>query len=293
MKYRYCFILNINSGFFREKKNIRFIEVELKKRFPDCLLIKSDSKQTTKVLIADHLQEYDVFVACGGDGTIQTVASQLLHKNKIMGVLPMGSGNDFAKLIHERTKDLASFYETLLTGKPVETDIIKVNNDQYCINTMGIGFDAHANKVAAKSSFNLGIFKYAIAAIITLFNIDKIQLELDINESDKQKLTTYLVVISNGKWEGGSFKISPQSIPNDGYFEILTSKVNSKIYLFKLLLKLLFGEPLNEFEIATISAKKAKLSIGDSIVGHIDGEVVEFQDNVDLEILPAAVKILM
>jgi len=88
------FVLNPTSGV----PPVNFIvskELELRKN--QLSYCKSMTKEDTGSLIKKSFNDYDVFIAAGGDGTVHTVAEQLVGSNKILGVLPIGSGNGFAK----------------------------------------------------------------------------------------------------------------------------------------------------------------------------------------------------
>ncbi len=71
----------------------------LKNSFKNCYIINTHSKEEAKLFLQNNLNSFDVFVACGGDGTIQLLAKELAYSDKILGILPCGSGNDFSKLL--------------------------------------------------------------------------------------------------------------------------------------------------------------------------------------------------
>ena len=88
------FILNPYAGIPPVKF---FISEELKRRKHELSLYKSLSIDESGTLIRQNFDKYDVFVAAGGDGTVHTIACQLAGTSKVLGVLPIGSGNGFAK----------------------------------------------------------------------------------------------------------------------------------------------------------------------------------------------------
>lgn len=97
---RSLFILNPNAGIVP----VNFIiSKELQRRKHDLSYFKSLSIDESGSHIKQSFDKYDIFVAAGGDGTVRSVASELVGSKKILGVLPMGSGNGFAKEFGFRT----------------------------------------------------------------------------------------------------------------------------------------------------------------------------------------------
>ncbi|MFO0045302.1 MAG: diacylglycerol/lipid kinase family protein, partial [Armatimonadota bacterium] len=88
----------------------------------------------------------DIVAAAGGDGTIGEVANGLIGTNTPLGVLPMGTGNDFARTIGINT-DLALAFQTLFHGTAKPVDLGKIENGGYFLNIAGCGYDA---EVAAR-----------------------------------------------------------------------------------------------------------------------------------------------
>ena len=87
------FIINPTAGV----QPVNFIvSKDLDRRKDDLSVCKSLTKESTGSLIRQYFDKHDIFIAAGGDGTVHTVANELVGSNKILGVLPLGSGNGFA-----------------------------------------------------------------------------------------------------------------------------------------------------------------------------------------------------
>ena len=113
------FILNPSAGV----PPVKFIITkELERRRNELLCFKSLSIHDSGTLIKQNFHKHDVFVAAGGDGTVHTVASQLRGTGKVLGVLPIGSGNGFAKEMGFR-KNIRSLLG-ILKKETVDLDII-------------------------------------------------------------------------------------------------------------------------------------------------------------------------
>jgi diacylglycerol kinase (ATP) len=130
------FILNPGSGV----PPINFIvSKDIERRRHEVSCCKSLTKEHTGSLIQKNFHKYDVFVAAGGDGTVHTVATELVQSNKILGVLPLGSGNGFAKEFGFKL-NLRSLISDINRAESVDIDVIEIN-DKLCLNVAGIGLD--------------------------------------------------------------------------------------------------------------------------------------------------------
>ena len=102
--------------------------------------VKSLSKSDTESIITRNFDKHDVFIAAGGDGTVHTVATKLINTEKILGVLPLGSGNGFAKEFGFNI-NVNSLLSSARKAEFMPIDVIEVNGN-ICLNVAGIGLDS-------------------------------------------------------------------------------------------------------------------------------------------------------
>ena len=221
----YHFILNPKSGRSRKQRNLEeVIKEACKKRnlhyhiyYTTC---PGDATEYVKSMVRIS-NERQRFICVGGDGTInEIVNSAPCNLNVEFGVIPSGSGNDFARNFsnHKNFADI----EAQLDGETICLDLIKCN-DNYCVNMVNIGFDCAVVKKAAKIKkfklFSPGI-SYILGVIIVLFKKfgTKMKLIFDDGEQVEKKLT--LTAIGNGKFCGGGFKSAPIALLNDGLMDV-------------------------------------------------------------------------
>jgi diacylglycerol kinase family enzyme len=208
-----------------------------------------------------------------------------------MGILPMGSGNDFVKLFGKGLTH-HDYLNIICSGDSQSFDLISINGSSYCINTYGIGFDGFANKVASEIKIPLGRLKYLYAALKSLIAVSSSEFSIQIDDREELSISSYMIVISNGKWEGGTFKISPNSDPKDGLVEMTISTSKNKWGLLNQIIRLTAGKDLNPKESMRLTFKAAKIRLEKAIVSHSDGEVQKPLSNLEFEVMPKAVNIL-
>ena len=135
---RYLFIVNPKAGKGRFKKLIPLIKNWFPKNIPYDIVI-SQFPGEARDMIGKRFEEYDVFVAAGGDGTVNEVSAELVNTDKHLGIIPIGSGNGLARSMGIPLNYWRSI-RRLYKGKPRLIDTVRVNSRSY-INMAGVGIE--------------------------------------------------------------------------------------------------------------------------------------------------------
>ncbi|MCX6325659.1 MAG: YegS/Rv2252/BmrU family lipid kinase [Bacteroidia bacterium] len=280
------FILNPNSGV----PPVNFIvSKELDRRKNELSYIKSLSVDDTEFLIKENLNKHNVFIAAGGDGTVHTVASKLVGSEKILGVLPLGSGNGFAKEFGFKL-NLRSLLSDIKKADSIDIDVIEIN-DKLCLNVAGIGLDSFV-----AHSFNelklRGFVPYVwltLKAFLQLrpFHVT-IKCEGEIIVSEK----LFVLTIANTRQFGNNAFIAPEARPNDGKIDIVLIKPFPKI-LGSLFIIRLFTKRINKSKyVRHIQTDKEIVIETEETRFHIDGEPLKISGEVIVRIKREALKVL-
>ena len=180
------------------------------------------------------------FIACGGDGTANEVLNGIMDfPDCEMGVLPMGTGNDFCR----NFPDAGDFKDVLaqIKGETVPCDAIHITSERdtfYCINMVNIGFDCNVAAMTAtmkQKPLISGPMAYFVSIFGTL--IQKKGADLQVFADGKEIYNGPLLLnsIANGKFCGGGIKSNPGASVQDGKLNVnLVSNV-SRTYLLRLL----------------------------------------------------------
>ena len=249
-------------------------------------------------------QGYEKIIAMGGDGTVHEIVNGIMQlpkkKRPVLGVVPVGSGNDFAHAIgipieSDHALDLA------LKGEPSMIDLGLMTDEhgrrEYFGNTLGIGFDTIVTIRSHKLRFVRGFLMYLIAVFQTIFlnhNPALVQFETDQEKwEDKMIMTT----ICNGGREGGGFLLSPDSKMTDGILEYLTVRKVSRSMMFRLIPEFMKGTHrrfTNQIRMGT--CKKLTMNADRPLYIHADGEIyTSFGSNLKkltFEAMPKALKVV-
>jgi len=280
------FVLNPTSGV----PPVNFIvskELELRKN--QLSYCKSMTKEDTGSLIKKSFNDYDVFIAAGGDGTVHTVAEQLVGSNKILGVLPIGSGNGFAKEFGFRL-NVRSLLSDIKKADSMNIDVIEIN-DKLCLNVAGIGLDSFV-----AHSFNdlklRGFLPYVWLTFKTFLALRpfKVTIKIDGEVVVSEKL--FVLTIANTRQFGNNAFIAPEARPNDGIIDVVMIKPFPKI-LGSLFIIRLFTKRINKSKyVRHFKTDKEIVIETDETRFHIDGEPLDFSGKVVIRIKREVLKVL-
>ncbi|MGE6395991.1 diacylglycerol/lipid kinase family protein [Chryseobacterium scophthalmum] len=281
---RVAFIINP----FSAKKNYQPFLNELKNKVQNPLYYISESILGTDDFIQKHFNEVDIFVAIGGDGTISTVAKQLINTEKVLAIFPAGSGNGFSNET-QFSKNLDELLDKLKAKKSRKIDTFTVN-DRLSINVSGTGFDGKVVKEFEKT--NRGFKNYIKVSLKTFFNYKPIKLKF-FDENYKQYNGKYLMVnIANTRQFGNNAYIAPMASKSDGLVDMVLVKkfplTYSPLFAFRM-----FTKKLKEDDYITylpVSEIEFKVSTKN---WHLDGEFNKIKSPIHVKVQPSSLNILI
>jgi YegS/Rv2252/BmrU family lipid kinase len=280
------FILNPFAGI----PPVKFIiSKELARRQYELSFYKSLSIDESGTLIKQNFDKYDVFVAAGGDGTVHTVASELIGSDKILGVLPIGSGNGFAKELGFKTK-IKSLLNDIEKKESLNIDIIEINNN-LCLNVAGIGLDSFVAHSFDKLKTR-GIWSYVVVTAINFFKLRPFHVTISIPGEEVISEDLFVLTVANTRQFGNNAFIAPEACPNDGKMDIVMIRPFPKI-IFPVFIYRLFAKKLHKSKYVRYLKSDKEITISTSETRfHIDGEPVIFSGEVVIRIKKNALKVL-
>jgi YegS/Rv2252/BmrU family lipid kinase len=246
----------------------------------------------------------DLVIALGGDGTAHEVVNGLMQipadKRPVMGIVPIGSGNDFAHALGLPKKTDHALAHALKAENVAAIDVglmtdEKSGRKEYFDNTVGAGFDAVVTIRSHKLPIVKGFLMYLTAVIQTIIlnhNPAQVQFQSDTESWQESVLMT---TVCNGGREGGGFLISPESKMDDGVLQCLNVKKVSRAMMFRLVPEFMKGTHLRFPATHLSSFKTLRLQSDRPLYIHADGEVfTSFGSDVrdvTFEVLPGALKV--
>lgn len=247
---------------------------------------------------------YDMVVALGGDGTVHEVMNGLMQvpeeRRPVLGVVPIGSGNDFAYSIGVTDKSAQALAHALKAEDVRSIDIGILTDEhgrtEYFDNTLGIGFDSIVTIRSHKLPIVKGFLMYLTAVIQTILlnhHPMKMKIQTDTESWEDKAL---MLTLCNGPREGGGFMLAPEARNSDGSFEYVAVKNVSRGMMFRLVPEFMKGTHIHFKQIRMGTFKKLALTSDLPLYIHADGEIfTSFGSNlkkINVDILPNALKVI-
>ena len=219
--------------------------------------------------IVDDTYEY-VLIA-GGDGTVDSVVNAMKARNIDIpiGILPVGTANDFGKFIN-MPSDIQEACRQILDSKPVPVDVGKIN-DKYFVNVASTGlFTDVSQKTDVNLKNTIGKLAYYLKGLEELPNFRRLKIKLNSKECIYDG-DMYLILAFNGK-TAGNFNLATQAEVDDGKLDVIIFKAVAIIELLPLFIKVLKGEHLDSDKVVYFKTDDLYIESDEDIVTDIDGE---------------------
>lgn len=224
---------------------------------------------------------YDLVVAMGGDGTMHEVLNGLMQipaeRRPALGVVPVGSGNDFAYACGIPAHPVDAL-RLALTGQPRPVDIgTMVDNhghQEYWANAIGIGFDTIVTLNSRKVKITQGFGAYFLGVLqAILFQYEPFKLTMTIDGKHWENSFLMLVVM-NGKREGGGFHVTPEALTDDGLFDMLGIDRVSRLRMLQILPEVMNGTQARLSDCHMQQFSEMEITSDRPLYVHSDGEIM-------------------
>jgi diacylglycerol kinase (ATP) len=288
-------IYNPFAGHGRAGKILSQVEEEFQKYNIDFDLHLTDyPEHGIEIVKNSRLKDYDGIVAAGGDGTLFEVINgyyQNGSKKQIpLGVLPVGTGNAFARDLGLHVSKWQEAIEIISRQKPRKVDVGKFTchgQTYYFLNILGLGFVADVTKTAKKLKA-LGNISYSLGVFYRMLFLKTCKLTIEIDGEVYQRDNVF-AEISNTTYTS-NFYMAPAAKIDDGLLDITLLNKISRIGLLKAFPKVFTGEHVHLKEVDVIKGKKIKITTNEPKVLTPDGELIGITP-VEIECLHQAINV--
>ncbi len=244
-------------------------------------------------------------LAVGGDGTVNEVARGLMDGNtsQTMAVLPLGTGNDFARMIG-MASSLKDAIAQLKTGVVRSVDVGRVtfvegetSTSTFFVNAAGIGFDGYVATIAPRYKgwpFNMGYLISILVSLATWKSGRVVVRDLSDPGIHVFDQNMFFMTVGNARDSGGGYSINPRASIVDGKLDVCLVAAVSRLRALRMLPAARDGNHLSLNEVRYWHSERIQFSTDTPMPLHTDGEVQSYAvDRLEISVIPGALRVLV
>jgi YegS/Rv2252/BmrU family lipid kinase len=283
---KYLFVINPVSGKGNALHLVKKVFDNIKDYLNYDIFITTPEHYASQVRLLISKEKFTHVIAVGGDGTANEVLNAVIHTDAVMGILPFGSGNDFARNLDlpNKTKEII---EMLTSNKIKKIDCGKAG-DTYFLNYISFGLDSEINRIADLYKSSLPAETAYIVAVFHAL-IKHRSKHMIINGEPKH---IHLLAIHNGRFYGGGIPMNPRADCQDGKLNLIYVDKMWKIKILLIFPTIFMGLHHKFKEVHFSKIKKLTIDTKDTILTAMDGENFNLTFPLNIEVHPQAVNFL-
>ncbi len=288
---RYCFIINPLSGKKGKNENRR----ETVTGFVEARSLDAVVKVTEYAGHAGQLARwavesgFDRIISVGGDGTMNEVASALIHTDATFGLVPLGSGNGLGRDLGIPL-EFKEALEVIVSGRIRKIDTGSVNGVSF-FNVMGLGFDADVGRRFNESK-ERGFLSYAKLAFSSFRSYEKLRCRIETEDQTFDR-EVFILAVANSTQYGNNAQLAPQASLDDGLLDLVCIETKRFWRIAGLGIRM-FMRTLDQSSFVQLSKGKSfRIVLEKESSLHTDGEVHQMGKEINVKINPLSLKILV
>ncbi len=251
---------------------------------------RTGSLEHAGTLARAAVQDGRMAVALGGDGLIGAVAAAVRDTGGLLGVLPGGRGNDFARALGIPL-DPRRACQVLANGVARALDMGEAGGRTF-IGIASCGFDSDANRIANETRLVSGNLVYAYGALRALVSWHPATFTVELDGGRTRTATGYTVAAANSKAYGGGMWLAPDASLEDGLLDVVIVGAVPKLRFVRLLPSVFKGEHIRQPAVEVLRCRQVRISAERPFTMYADGDPIA-ELPVTVRALPGAVRVMV
>ena len=213
-------------------------------------------------------------VAVGGDGMTSLALQAVAGTDTPLGVVAVGTGNDFARACGLPLRDPAAAGRLIadaLKGNRVHSLDLGQVGDRYFGTVLASGFDSRVNDRGNRMRWPTGRLRYDVAMLLELAGLHTVRYRLRLDDGPWQEVDATLVAVGNGPSYGGGMRMCAGAQLTDGRFDVTVVGPCSRTTLLRVFPRVFSGTHLDHPAVTVHRAARVTLE-ADGVTGYADGE---------------------
>ena len=226
--------------------------------------------------VLDDGSGYETLILGGGDGSVSSVVDFLAHRHITLGLLPLGTANDFARTL-DIPSDVLAACDTIANGKVVDVDL-GLAGDNFFVNVASVGLGVGATEALTPwAKKNIGALAYPVAAVRAFLSHEPFSARLVFPEGDHKTVEherLLQVAVGNGRFYGGGMVVAPNSGIDDRTLDVYAIELGRHRDLIGVARYLKSGDFIRNESVSQYRTTRVRLETDPEMLVNIDGELV-------------------
>jgi diacylglycerol kinase (ATP) len=276
MAPRVVVLVNPSSGRGRSGRLLPSIREAIGTHGVDAEIVSSESPEDPPRLAREAAAAgAEIVAAMGGDGMAGMVGGALVGTDAALGVIPTGTGNDFARILGIDRKRPLEAVAVLADPKIRTIDAASVTGggrEERFVNVAGAGFDSEVNEMANSMTWRVqGTAKYVGAVVKTLRIFHPAQFEVTV-DGERRSLSGMLIAVGNGESYGGGMRVVPNASLTDGMLEVCVVGGMSKAAFLRAFPRVFRGTHVTHPKVTMLRGARVEIGADRPFDVYADGE---------------------
>jgi len=303
-------ILNPVSGRGAGRRTAEVVRHTLTEAQATFEIVETTEQRSAMAQAAQAVREgWEIIAAVGGDGSVNEVLNGIIEANLgtpaweagepaagALGLVPIGTGNDFAWCMGAPIGDVAAACRVLAAGQTRVVDVGRVEDElgnvRYFCNNFGAGFDAATTVESYKLRYLRGPLVFLVAVLKTIFLYYKAPLVTVRYDDQEMELPLLMVSVANGRRTGGMFLIAPQAVQDDGLLDVTLARQVSQLGIFRLLPYFIRGTHATQPTVTVDRTAHIVVASEQGLPVHVDGEIMRTDAHrLEVSVLPRRLRV--
>ena len=238
---------------------------------------------------------YQQIVACGGDGTLSEVVNGVGpdQRNVAVGVIPMGTGNDFARSVGfpEDTRDALTLLGEAVS-RPIDLVHVQSGTERFGINVSAGGFSGQVDEeLTPEVKATWGPLAYLRSALSVLPDLQGYTTCIEVDGSAEHCVEALNIVVANGRTAAGGIAVAPEARLDDGLLDLVVVHMAALKQLAALAPRILLGKHLDHELVEFRRVTSVRLRSSPGMWFNVDGELIG-KEPIAFEVVPRAMRFL-
>ncbi|HJR37329.1 MAG TPA: YegS/Rv2252/BmrU family lipid kinase [Nocardioidaceae bacterium] len=222
-----------------------------------------------RALVEESVSRDEVVVAVGGDGMVASLAGAVVERGGVLGIIPAGRGNDFARQLGLPT-EAAAVADRLLTGEVRSVDVIDAGG-RVVVGSVYAGVDSRASELVDRAHRLPRRLQYPYAAVRALASYQPTRFRIEVDGATHVQ-DAAAVIVANSGFYGSGMHIAPRADITDGVLDVVVIGAASRLGLIRSMPRVYDGSHVDLPEVLTFKGREVTLRADRTQTAYADGE---------------------